>query len=252
MRKLLCIAIVFATANAFSQGKTLYDAEMVQTKMGQTTAFEKAWKAHLNKFHNGDNSRTIEEIMTGSNSGKFLLFSGPGSVGDMDTERPTKAAHDADYDQTVTPSVAQFDNMGTYRWVDTLSLNGDMQSSGKFSTTVYHLKPGKVADLTAEIKRALTINTKIKSPASYNTYIKMWPGSSGEVVIHTNLKNGFKQVDSNYDPNMKSMNDNFKSTYIQDYGQAAWDKRINLLPEITTSWETYLSKVRTDLSTATK
>ena len=251
MSKLLFFAILFATGNAFSQGKTLYNVEMVQTKMGQNKAFEKAWKAHLNKFHNGNDKRSIEEIMTGTNAGNLLLISGPVSIGDMDIEKPTKLAHDADYDQTVVPSVSTFTNYGPYRWVDTLSYNGTMNAD-KFSTTVYHLKPGKTADLTAEIKRALLINKKINSPSSYNTYIKMWPGSNGEVVTVTNLKDGFKQLDNTFDPNMKTMSDNFKNTYIQEYGQAAWDNRIKLLPEITTSWETYLSKIRKDLSSTSK
>ena len=251
MRKLLFIAILFATSNAFSQGKTLYDVEMVQAKMGQSAAFQKAWKTHLNKFHNGDDKRSIDEIMTGTNAGNFILVSGPSSIADMDMERATQAAHDADYDQTVVPSVATFTNYGTYRWVDTLSYNG-MMNTNKFSTTIYHLKPGKTGDFTAELKRALAVNKKINSPASYNTYIKMWAGSSGEVVIVTNLKDGFKQLDNTFNPAMKTMGDNFKNTYIQDYGQAAWDNRNKLLPEIMSSWETFLSKSRKDLSSAAK
>jgi hypothetical protein len=58
----------------------------------------------------------------------------------MDVERSTQKAHDADYDNTVVPSVSTFSNWGTYRWVDTLSYNGDAQAS-KFTTTIYHLKP---------------------------------------------------------------------------------------------------------------
>ncbi len=251
MRKLILVAFTFATITAFGQGKTLYDVEMVQTKMGQNSAFEKAWKNHVIKYHNGDDKRTIEEIMTGNNQGNLLLLSGPGSIADMDMERPTQAAHDADYDQTVVSSVSTFTNFGTYRWVDTLSYNGDMKTD-KFVTTVYHLKPGKTADFTAELKRALAVNKKINSPASYNTYIKMWAGSSGEVVVRTNLKDGFKQLDNTFNPAMQAMGDNFKKTYIQEYGQAAWDNRIKLTPEIMTSWETYLSKVRKDLSSATK
>ena len=251
MRKLFFITILFVTANAFSQGKTLYDVEMVQPKMGQSKAFEKAWKAHVIKFHNGNDKRVIEEIMTGNNAGNLLLISGPSSIADFDMERPTQPAHDADYDLTVTPSVSTFTNYGSYRWVDTLSYNGAMNTD-KYSTTVYHLKPGKTGDLTAEIKRAVTINKKINSSASYNTYIKMWAGSNGEVVISTNLKDGFKQLDNTFDPNMRTMNDNFKNAYIQEYGQAAWDNRNKLLPEITNSWETYLSKVRKDLSSTSK
>ena len=44
------------------------------------------------------------------------------------------------------------------------------------------------------------------------------------------------------------MTDKFKEAYIKMYSQAQWDKRQTLLPEITTSYETYLGKRRDDLS----
>jgi hypothetical protein len=224
---------------------------MVQAKMGQASGFERAWKTHVTKFHNGDDKRTITEILTGPNAGNLLLISGPSSMADMDVERSTQKTHDADYDNTIVPSVSTYTHWGTYRWVDTLSYNGDVKAD-KASTTIYRLKPGKLADFTAEIKRALSINKKINSPASYNTYIKQWAGSAGEVVIVTNLKDGFKQLDNTFDPNMKKRTDDFKNAYVQEYGQAAWDSRNKSLPEIATGWETFLSKTRKDLSSTTK
>jgi hypothetical protein len=98
----------------------------------------------------------------------------------------------------------------------------------------------------------LSINKKINSPSSYNTYIKQWAGSAPEVVISTNLKDGFKQLDNTFNPNMKKMTDDFKNTYIQEYGQAMWDNRNKMVAEITTAWETFLSKTRKDLSSTTK
>jgi hypothetical protein len=74
----------------------------------------------------------------------------------------------------------------------------------------------------------------------------MWGGSNPEVVIVTNLKDGFKQLDNAFTP----MNRDFQNAYVQEYGQAAYDKRQNLLPEICASWETYISKFRKDLSSA--
>jgi hypothetical protein len=248
MRKLLFFAIAIASTTAFSQGNTLYNVSMVQAKMGQTKGFEKSWKNHVTKFHNGDDKRSVEEILTGTGTGNLLLISGPSSFADMDKEKSNKAAHDADYDLTVVPSVSTFSEMGTYRWADTLSYNGNVKAD-KYSTTIFHLKPGKMADFIAEMKRGLAVNNKIKSPSSYNTYIKMFSGSSPEIVIHTNLKDGFKQLDNTI---TQPRNDNFKNEYIQEYGQSVWDARMKLLPEIATSWETWLSKDRKDLSSATK
>ena len=221
---------------------------MVQTKMGHGNAYEKAWKNHVTKFHNGDDKRYVYEILTGNNSGNFIVVSGPSSVADMDIERSNSAAHSSDYDMSVTPAVANVSTAGTYRAADTLSYNGNV-TTDKFIETIYHLKPGKQQDFLNEVKRAIAVNTKIKSPSSYNTYIKMWAGSSPEVVIVTNLKDGFKQLDNSFAP---TMGKDFQTAYVQEYGQAVWDKRINLLPEIATSWETYALKFRKDLSSAMK
>ena len=250
MRKLFLIAILFETVNAFGQGNTLYNVSMVEPKMGKSAAFEKSWKARVLKFHNGKDKRSVEEIVTGQNQGNLLLISGPSSIADMDIDKASQPAHDADYDANVVPSVSVFTKVGTFRWVDTLSYNGKVAAS-KYSTTLYHLKPGKSPDLIAEIKRAITVNQKINSTASYNTFIKLWPGSDPVIVVSNNLKDGFKQTDNVY-PETKMMSDNFKIMYIQEYGQAMWDSRGKLLPEICNSWETYLSKDRKDMSSVTK
>ena len=248
MRKLLFIAGAFVCTSTFGQGKTLYDVEIVHPKDGQTAAYGKAWKSHIVKFHNGDDKRYAEEIVSGSRSGDIMIITGPYALADLDMTKPNAAAHGTDFDLTVSPYVASYSEWGTYRWADTLSYNSNVQAD-KFVTTVYHLKPGKASDLIAEIKRAIVVNTKIKSPSSYNTYVKLFAGSSPEIVIVTHLKDGFKQLDNSFSPTMSK---DFQNGYVQEYGQAAWDKRQNLLPEITTSWETYLSKVRKDLSSVMK
>jgi hypothetical protein len=221
---------------------------MVQPKMGQGKAYEKAWKAHVIKFHNGNDKRYAEEIMSGPNAGSILIASGPYSMADLDKVRANADAHSSDYDVTVGPSVGTFTQWGTYRWADTLSYNGT-STAEKFITTVYHLKPGKASDFIAEIKRSIAVNKKINSPSSYNAYVKMWSGSSPEIVIVTNLKDGFKQLDNGFNP---TMGKDFQNAYVQEYGQEMWDKRVKLLPEIMTSWDTYISKNRKDLSSVTK
>ncbi len=59
------------------------------------------------------------------------------------------------------------------------------------------------------------------------------------------LKEGFKELDSEFNP----QGTKFKDAYVKEYGQEQWDKRSKLLPEITESLEIYISKFRKDLST---
>lgn len=51
---------------------------------------------------------------------------------------------------------------------------------------------------------------------------------------------------------MSPRNDAFRAAYLKDYGQEMWDKRVKLLSEVTESYETYISKVRKELSTVQK
>lgn len=212
--------------------------------MGKTATFERQWKAHHAKFHGKNDSRAVYEILSGDNAGAFLLVHGPSSFADLDKEGPTDVAHNLDYDNNVTSSIDKSSGSYTYRHVDSLSYNGNVVAD-KYLTNVFNVKMGKMPDLVAETKRAISINNKIKSPASYNTYMKIWPGSNPQLVIITNLKDGFKQLDSEFNP----QGTKFRDAYIKEYGQEEWDKRGKLLPEILVSLETYISKLRKDLST---
>lgn len=247
MRKILIFVLAIAMGNAYGQGNTLYQVLFVTPKMAKTTSFERTWKAHHAKYHAKDDGRQVYEILSGDHAGDFILVSGPTSFADMDKEKANSAVHDADYDNTIIPFVEKNSGAYTYRWADTLSYNGNVKAE-KYTTTVYNLKQGKGPDLTAEIKRGIKINEMIKSPSSYNTYVKLWAGSRPQIVLITNLKDGFKQLDLSHTP----VNPAFKETYIKEYGQAQWDKRTNLLPEITESIEVYISKLRKDMSTAAK
>jgi hypothetical protein len=229
---------------AFGQGNTLYNVSMVMPKIGQAAAFEAAWKAHVAKFHQGDNKRTVYEILSGDHAGMYQLVDGPSSFADMDKENPKRVAHDLDYNTNVAPKLASESGSYVYRWVDTLSYHGDVKAD-KYSTTVYNVKLNKMPELIAELKRSMAVNASINSPASSNVFLKQMAGSEPQMVFISNLKDGFKQLDNNYFPGLA---DKFKEAYIKMYSQAQWDKRLTLLSEITNSYETYISRRRDDLS----
>jgi hypothetical protein len=243
MRKLILVLFIVASINVFAQGKTLFNVLMVKPKIGQVSAFEAAWKAHVAKFHK-DDKRAVYEILSGNRSGYYQLVDGPSTFADMDVERKDSKAHDLDYETTVASKIETASGDFIYRYADTLSYNGGV-AANKYSYTVYNLKLGKMPELIAELKRAIAVNTSINSPSSYNSYIQQFAGSAPQLVIITNLKDGFKQLESNYVP---GLTDKFKEAYLKMYSQEQWDKRLTLLSEITTSYETYLGKRRDDLS----
>lgn len=245
MRKLIftaAFACMFMLAAG--QGKTLYQLTIANPKIGSTGNFETAWKAHLQKYHKGDDKRMVYEVLSGDHAGKFQLISGPSSFADMDVERSTDVAHNQDYDKTVVPYVNDMSGSYVYRHADTLSYNGTV-AADKFLTTVYNVRRGKMNDFTAEIKRAVATNKAINSKNSYNTYIQLWTGTKPQLVIVSHLKDGFKQLDTEFSP---SQSDAFKAQYIKSYGQEMWDKRQTAVTDFVESVELFVSKIRKDLS----
>ena len=80
-------------------------------------------------------------------------------------------------------------------------------------------------------------------------------GSDPVIVSIRNLKDGFKELESDYIPNpLANQPDAFKNTYIKDYGQADWDARQKLLNDNANvaSREVYLMVLKTGLSTPVK
>ena len=101
MKKLLCLLLCAATITAFGQGNTLYKINVVKPKAGMKSAFEDSWKMHLNKFHTGTDKRMVYEVISGSESGSYVLVEGPESYADMDKTLATAKEHTLDLEKTL-------------------------------------------------------------------------------------------------------------------------------------------------------
>ena len=107
------------------------------------------------------------------------------------------------------------------------------------------IKDGKAPEFLTELRRNALINEKIKSPVSVNIWVRQQAGSSPTIVSRRNLKDGYKELDTDY---FKMGPDDFKNAYIADYGQEAWDKRLKILVDDVVSREQFFEKMRPDLS----
>jgi hypothetical protein len=87
---------------------------------------------------------------------------------------------------------------------------------------------------------------------SFNYYVKLWSGSDPVHVTVRNLKQGYKELESNFfPPNPNPLPPNaFEEAYIKDYGKEAWDARTKLLENQgnVASREIFITKLRKDLS----
>lgn len=243
MRKIFFLLLLAATLNTFGQGKTIYSVSWVKPKIGMVTAFETAWKAHVAKFHNGDDKRTVFEITSGDRSGCYQFIEGPMSFADMDAEKANQSAHDLDYDKTVAPTLAEESGSYYYQYLDSLSFNTDVLAN-KSVVTLTYIKGGKMGDYRDELKRAVDMNKKIGVPFNNNRYQQMAAGSAPQMASVYNLKDGFKQLEMDYFKDAP----NFRDSYVKIYGIDAWEARIKLLDEIVLKTEVYWRKRRADLS----
>ena len=244
MKQLFCLLLCAATVSVFGQGSTLYRVNVVKPKAGMKSAFEASWKIHLDKFHNTTDKRSVYEVTNGPGSGSYVIVEGPISYADMDKANPTAKDHALDLEKNFTPKLDVTGTNSVFRWADTLSYHGDAKADNVL-VTVTVLKDGKAAEVFAEIRRTVLIAEKIKSPLSYNVMVKQFAGSSPTLVTLRNLKNGFKELDTDY---FKMAPDALKNAYIADYGQEAWDKRLKLLVDDVVSREQHFEKSRADLS----
>ena len=248
MRRILFFLFITGAINSFAQTRSLVGVSLVKPKMGKEAAFEAAWKAHLKKFHQSDtsNRRGVYEITSGVRDLCYYLTSSGMSWADLDVERSNEKTHDLDYASTITSTLASSGGNELFRWADTLSYRPEVKAT-KFLLTTYHIKTGKQNDVTDEIKRTIAVNKKINSPSSFDGFIQQLPGSKPVVVIIRHLKDGFKELDSDY---YKDLNDKFKAAYIEMYGQPASDKRMTSVADLTDLVEVEMIKYRADLSSA--
>lgn len=243
MRKIFLLLLLAVTVSSFGQGKTIYSVSWVKPKIGMTSAFETAWKAHVAKFHNGDDKRTVMEITSGDRSGYYQFIEGPMSYADMDVEKTNQTAHDLDYEKNVAVTLAEESGTYYYQYLDSLSFNTDVMGD-KSIVTLTWIKTGKMGDYRDEVKKGVDMSKKINSPFNNRRYQMMAAGSSPQMASVYVLKDGFKQLEQDYFKDAP----NFRDNYVKMYGIDAWEARVKLLDEIVLKTEVYMRKRRADLS----
>ena len=245
MKKTLFLWLFIAAAFfANGQGNTLYEVNVVKPKAGMKSAFEASWKAHLDKYHKTSDKRTVYEVTSGPQSGSYVIVEGPFSYADMDKTLPNAKEHGLDLEKNFTPKLEPGSQNFVARWADTLSYNGDTKAEN-FLLTITMVKDGKMGEYMKELRRNVLLSAKLNSPFSYNVSIKQQAGSSPMIIGIRNLKEGFKELETNY---FQLPQNGFRDAYVNEYGQYAWDKRMKLLVEGIVSREQHFEKLRTDLS----
>jgi len=255
MKKIFLLLLMATTLTVFSQQaqqtKDLATVNTVKPKPGQKMAFEAAYKLHIAKFHKAEEKLTVYEILSGEYAGYYHLVNSGRAFEDFDKERPDAAAHSLDLDKTFFPLLEDTKN-GTYRFMDSLSLRPEVEAE-KFVVNIGHLKQGLViADYRRELARGIKINKNAKGPfiesLSLSYFEQLWDGSDQVTVSIRNLKDGFKSLQAGYYAPNPAGTPSFRDDYVKAYGHTAWDDRVKVLDGAVVKNETYIMKLRKDLS----
>ena len=248
MKQLLSLLFLAFAISAFSQNN-IVTVNTVKPKNGSKMAWETAYKAHIAKFHKADEKISTWEIISGKWMGYYHLVNGGRTMASFDAERADASAHSMDLDKTFFPMLEVTFN-GNYRWTDSLSIRPDMQAD-RCIVNIRHIKPEMMSDYVKETARGNAIAGKLKGTfwdkLSVNAYVLMWSGSDPTIVSVRNLPDGFASLEADF-YGKDAIGTSFKDEYVKLYGTLDWDKRTKLMEDAVASRDTYIMKLRKDLS----
>jgi hypothetical protein len=182
--------------------------------------------------------------VSGPETGSYVIVQGPMSYADMDVTLPTTKEHSLDMEKTMSTKLVPVNNNLLVRWVDTFSYKSDVKAE-LFLLTITVVKDGKMAEYTAEVRKVILLYNKLNAPFSFNTMIKQQAGSSPTLILIRNLKDGYKELDSDY---FHLSADWFRDAYVKEYGQADWDKRVKLMEDDVVVRTQHFEKLNAGLS----
>ena len=217
MRKFLLLMLIpFA---AMSQTKNVVSTFRVFPKVDKATAFEKAFIAHVQKFHTGDWKWKVYEIQSGPDATGFHVVEGPLSWETFDKRADLGAAHTVDWNNNVMPNTSERGTAAFSEYVEEMSTVKITDYADKIILNHLIPKPGMTLaldEMTKKMKAAWTAGNE--SVAVYKSIASGDP----QLVYVIRLKAGLKELDASF---RKPMPERYASAnganswtdYLKDY-----------------------------------
>ena len=237
MRKLLYFCLLIPTLG-IGQTKNVLNVTRVFAKADKVLEFEKALKAHAQKYHKGDWKWRVFEIQTGPDANGYMIAEGPSSWETIDGRGNLGTEHNNDWNKTVAVYTADRGGAGYVVFVDSLSTVQLTDYSDKIIINHAYPKPGM-------INGVIQLQNKLKKvwQAGNESVAVYTAASSGspEFLNVTRLKNGLKELADGY---RKPMPERFNAIF----GAGAWDAYLaDYAKYVESRWSEILS-YRADLS----
>lgn len=207
-------------------------------KVDKTQEFEKAFIAHVQKYHTGDWKWNVWEIQSGPDYGGFMVVEGPLSWDQFDKRGNLGDAHTTDWAKNVAPLTTDRTSSVYSAFNTELSTVAITDYADKILINHIFPKPGKVVGVTAMIKRQKKVWTE--SNESMAVYAGVGSGAP-EFIIVSRLKNGLKELSTDF-------RKPFSERYDLIYGEGAWNHWLDdFATNVDHRWSELLFK-RADLS----
>lgn len=205
----------------------------MKVKMGKSDAFEKAVKAHNEKYHKEDPYQAwLDVISTGPNAGTYVWGMGPCTMTDLD-DRPGKGAHDDDWKKTVEPHVASYGDIEYWKFNDKLSYSMedfDPKASGVISIWWLDITRGEYY----RFKKLMTDVQEAYAKANERTmhvYNNMFINGGGKDVAIVWPRKNWAAMDEEWD---------LSKVFNEVHGEDSWDLMIE-------EWEECVKEVRREV-----
>ena len=240
MRKLFSLLLFAAPLFVLAQDKTVIRVNRVFPKADKTQQFEKAFAAHVQKYHKGPWAWRVSSIETGPDQGGYNIVEGPNTWETIDGRNDISKEHQADWSMNVLPLLNdKSSNMfATYRAdLSTVQLT---DYADKISIQHIFHKPGfgyshQMENLIKSMKKAW--ESSGQSVAVYENTVSGEPGW----LIVTRYKSGLKEIATGFGPTLEA-------SFTKANGVDEWNKFVEGYKQAVDHQWTELTFLKKDLS----
>lgn len=236
--KLLLLLCCLLPLLGISQSKNVISTNRLFPKTDKVQEFEKALTAHAQKYHKGNWSWRVSEILSGPDAGGYSITEGPNSWADLDERNDISPEHTADFAKIVAPLTTEKTSSSFFVYRPELSTTQLTNFTDKIAITHVYIKPGFGPAYEEVIKKV-----KKAWEAGNQTMAVYESSSSGapEFIIVSRYKDGWKERDSSYRKPFKERyntvnGENSFDSYLQDiqkYVERSWGELLIYRKELS-------------------
>ncbi len=221
-----------------AQNKNLISTQRVFPKMDKVMEFEKGLAAHAQKYHTGDVSWRVCEVVSGPDAGAYHITEGPTSWDGEDKRGDLGAAHMQDWNNNISMYLTDRQSKSYSVYIDTLSTIALTDYTDKFNIAHVYPKIGQGDNVVAML-------SKLK---------KAWVAGGFTVAVYAVSSSGPAQyaVVTRYKQGLKEREPGFRKPFKEIYeganGAGSWAKYLtDAAMYVDENWNELLF-VRKDLS----